>query len=233
MTTQTKRFYYFTPTKYALENLENRRLKAAELDKANDPFEFLPVRCRNEEETHVFETLKGGVSQDMKMICLSETYKNPSLWGHYADNCRGIALGFDIEVHEEARNRVISEIKYINEKLDISEFGFYYNDGALKSTGKKAGKIRHYKSWHWKHEKEWRIWEAEDKLELNPVTGLYYFPIGDLLTLREILIGFRCKEENIERRFEKLSSMYPAPVKIIRTCLSPSTFEVERIDNVT
>ena len=88
---KTKRFYYFTPTKYALEGVKNRRLKVAELDKANDPFEFLPVRCDKEAE-ETFQTLKQSISDEIKMVCLSKTYKNPSLWGHYAENCKGICL---------------------------------------------------------------------------------------------------------------------------------------------
>ena len=53
----TERFYYFTPTKYALEGVKNRRLKVAELEKANDPFEFLPVRCNKEAEEAILEVL--------------------------------------------------------------------------------------------------------------------------------------------------------------------------------
>ena len=38
---KTEQFYYFTSTKYALEAIKKRRLKAAELDKTNDPYELL------------------------------------------------------------------------------------------------------------------------------------------------------------------------------------------------
>ena len=41
---QPELLYYFTPTKYALESVQNRRLKVAELDKTNDPYEMLPIR---------------------------------------------------------------------------------------------------------------------------------------------------------------------------------------------
>ena len=41
---QPELLYYFTHTKYALEGVKNRRLKVAELDKANDPYELLPFR---------------------------------------------------------------------------------------------------------------------------------------------------------------------------------------------
>ena len=223
----TERFYYFTPTKYALEGVKNRRLKVAELEKANDPFEFLPVRCNKETEEAIFRALKQSISDDMKMICLSKTYKNPSLWGHYADNCKGICLGFDIEIHEDKEKNHISKIIYVEDKLDMSAFGFNYVDDVLKYTEEKIHNVRHYKSHHWKHEEEWRIWEAEKNLKLDPITGLYFFPLGSLLELREVLIGFRCEDENIRRRFEIAIEGYSEPPEIIFTRLSSSAFEIE------
>ena len=47
---ETERFYYFTPANYALEGIKNQRLKAAELDKANDPYEMLPIIWTKDKE---------------------------------------------------------------------------------------------------------------------------------------------------------------------------------------
>ena len=58
---ETKLFYYFTPAKYALEGVKNHRLKVAELDKANDPYELLPVRCNNEIEDRLCKELKQAI----------------------------------------------------------------------------------------------------------------------------------------------------------------------------
>lgn len=227
---RTERFYYFTPTKYALAGVKDRRLKAAELDKANDPYELLPVRCDNEDEKELFTKIKQSVSGDLKMICLSKTYKTPSLWGHYADNCKGIALGFDIEVHEDRMKSHINAIKYLEDKIELGEFGFRYINGELEyRSTEETRKLWHYKSHHWRHEEEWRIWESEENLQPDSVAGLYFLPFGDLLNLREILIGFRCEEGNIERRFERLAAQYPDPPHVIRTRLSYFTFEIEKV----
>ena len=226
---ETKPFYYFAPTKYALEGVKNHRLKAAELDKANDPYELLPVRCNNEIEDTLCKQLKQSISDGFKMICLSETYKNPSLWGHYADNCMGVCLGFDVEVHEDKDRRRITKMEYIKDKRDVSKFGFNFVNGELSLARNKKNKIHNYKSHYWKHEEEWRIWEFETNLKLDPISGLYFFPFGDLLKLREILIGFRCKDENIKRRFEKAAEGYPEPPEISYTRPSFSTFEIEKV----
>ena len=88
------------------------------------------------------------------------------------------------------------------------------------------------KSHHWQHEKEWRLLSAEEKLLLDSITGLYFFPFADRLILREILIGFRCEEENIERRFERLiddDNYYDPKPNIIPTRLSRAAFEIEKV----
>ena len=51
-------FYYFTPATYALEAVAKHRLKAAELDKANDPFELLPIRWDNPTNDEIFQGVK-------------------------------------------------------------------------------------------------------------------------------------------------------------------------------
>ena len=235
---KTKRFYYFTPTKYALEAVKNRRLKVAELDKANDPYEILPARWNSNDEDKAFQDMKNKIAARLKMVCLSKTYKNPSLWGHYADKCKGICLGFDIKTYGDDSKDIISRIKYKKYRMDMNKFGLQYIDGEFNMNEDESDSILRYKSHHWKHEKEWRIWVIEEYLELDPITGLYFNSFSDQLKLREILIGFRCEEENIERRFEKLinddDNKYPDPKpKIIRTRLSSCTFEIETEEKAT
>ncbi len=41
------RLYHFTKAKYAFDNLRNRRLKIAQLDDLNDPFELKSVNLCN------------------------------------------------------------------------------------------------------------------------------------------------------------------------------------------
>ena len=222
-----ERFYYFTRTKYALEAVKNRELKAAELNKANDPFEFLVIRFNNEKEGRWFEEYKQNVSNSIKMICFSKTFKDPSLWGHYADYCKVICLCFNIEVHEDPDQSPIRKVQYVTYKQDMSNFGFQYVDGYLQQ-GDEGYKIMFFKSHHWKHEEEWRIWQFEERLRLDSTTGLYFLSFKPRLELREILIGPRCEEENIEGRFERLVAQYPDPPAIVRTRLSLTDFAIEK-----
>ena len=229
---ETKRFYYFTPANYALESIKNQRLKAAELDKANDPYEMLPIMWDEDKEEKLLIEIRKLMSRDFKMICMSEKYGDPSLWGHYADKCRGVALGFDIEVHEDERKRHIREIKYVEKRMDMSDFDLSYTDGRLEVTGNRVASLLHFKSYHWEHEKEWRMWNAADDLELDPMTGLYFFPFSGGLELREILIGFCCEERDIKQRIERLIAKYSDPkpaVFFTRPSISTFDFEIEKV----
>ena len=232
---ETKQFYYFTLTKYALEAVRNRQLKATELNKANDPYEMLPFQLNDGNDNVIAQRVRDDFSKFFKMVCFSETYKNPSLWGHYADKCKGVCLGFDIEIYKDNEDidpvLNIRKVKYKKNRSDMHEFGFDNSSGMPVNTKGKTYTIFYVKSHHWEHEKEWRLLDFSENLILNPITGLYFFPFADRLRLREILIGFRCEEENMEHRFKRLidTDKYPDPKpEIISTRLSRSTFEIEK-----
>ena len=163
---ETKRFYYFTPTRYALEDIKEQRVKVAEMGKANDPYEMLPAMWNDPIERMALLGLQKYISGKYKIVCLSETYKDPSLWGHYADRCQGICLGFDIEVHKEERSRIITKMEYVRDRKDMSYFGISFVDGKPEIIGDKVATLMHYKSHHWEHEKEWRMWFTDDRLQL-------------------------------------------------------------------
>ena len=89
-------------------------------------------------------------------------------------------------------------------------------------------KILLTKSCDWAYEKEWRI--CKERKKPDPVTGLYFCPFGDLLNLREILIGFRCSNKaDIKSRLDKLVAGYSPKPEIFFTRRSLSTFEIERV----
>ena len=227
--TTPERLYYFTPTKYALENVQKRRLKVAELDKANDPYEALTFRWPEGSTTEEVLHVQRDASELLKLLCFSETYEDPSLWGHYADRCRGICLGFEIEPNH--MQDLFLKIEYVKDRLEVREFKFSSSPEEDKHD-EGIYDIRHYKSDHWKHENEWRMWVTENQIELDSITGQYFYYFNrsgiEILKLREILIGIRCKEENIKRRFEKLIEQYPEPPDIFYTDLSSDTFQIKK-----
>ncbi len=227
MPEETKQLYHFTTAKYSLKAIRDRRLKAAELDKTNDLFEWLPYRGEMRESYQGYERCRRAMS--LAMLCLSKTYKNPLLWGHYADKGKGVCLGFDVRIYDiSGAFRQVFEVKYESQRLEPSSgyeiCGIEFESAMIPWLNKGLVKFR-----GWEYEEEWRMYRKIDP-EPDPVTGLYYFPFEDRLTLREILIGPHCEEENIKCRLERLTADYPDPKpEIIDTRLSLSTFEIEKL----
>ena len=74
------------------------------------------------------------------------------------------------------------------------------------------------------------MWSKKDGLELDPMTGLYFFPFSGGLELREILIGFCCEERDMKQRIERLIAEYTDPkpaVFFTRPSISTFDFAIE------
>ena len=110
------RLYHFINKKYGLESLNLNRLKIAQIDQLNDPFELLGVELSNPVYRDLIYWLKHGFSKDFGLLCFSASYHSPALWAHYADNHKGFCLGFDFE----AKN--CKKVHYRETRLSIDEF---------------------------------------------------------------------------------------------------------------
>ena len=87
------RVYHFINDKYGLKDLAERHLKIARIMEINDPFEFLGVDLSDRDFRRAMKETKEDLSKSNGLLCFSKNWKNPVLWGHYADKHRGIALG--------------------------------------------------------------------------------------------------------------------------------------------
>ena len=228
--TGTKRLYHFMHAGHALQAIERRRLKAADLDKVNDPFECLTISLRSREEEQSFFEFHEYLANMFCLVCFSEIYCDPLLWGHYANRFKGICLGFDIEHYNDPEKNHVTKVEYIKDRIDVSEIGLkFVNGGLMEIDNSKISSILYIKSYNWEYEMEWRIFD--ERTETDPVSGLRFISFGSRLKLREILVGFRCAEENpdIKSRLDKLVTAYlPDPPEIFLTQRSLSAFEIEK-----
>jgi hypothetical protein len=91
------RLYHFTTAKYAFDDLRNRRLKIAQLDDLNDPFELKSVNLCNPthaqafDGTDKFEGFKAEMARRFGVLCFSEDKADLLQWAHYADRHREFA----------------------------------------------------------------------------------------------------------------------------------------------
>ncbi len=107
------RAYYLTGAHFALSNLALRRVKIARYVDLNDPFELLAVDLADKEHRKAFRESKEEISESNGLICLSKSWSNPLLWGHYADKHSGVALGFDV------LDKLLAPVIYAKKPLKI------------------------------------------------------------------------------------------------------------------
>ena len=181
---ETKQLYHFLPAKFALQAIERRQLKAADLHKVNDPFEALVMAFENREYENAFLKFRKNILGGYGTICFSQTWEEPLLWGHYADSFEGICLGFDALVHND-RTDVIRKIQYVPQRIDsiefcelISWFRGSREPGLFDKAQAQLLTLMHTKSCKWAYEKEWRSWIRKE--HQDPDSGFYFYTFNDM-----------------------------------------------------
>lgn len=117
--------YKFLPTCYALDVIRNGLLKLTTYTEFNDPYEFKGLRFPQLKES---EKQPGSLLEEYVFGCFSMDFKNPTMWSHYADSHKGMALGFEVVDEELGKNLFTVEYKTEIEIID---------DYVSSNTGKK------------------------------------------------------------------------------------------------
>ena len=174
------RLYYFTSQQYALESLRDKRLKLARFSELNDPFDNIGLALKRRKDRANINRFKVHHNKIFGLLCMSTTWHEPLLWGHYADKHKGICLGFDVDPDWWHK------VDYQEERISLESLGRASVDHINASDFLKIG-ITKFKAWE--YEREYR---AFAKLtEADPVSGIYWHPFSDALTLREVIVGER------------------------------------------
>jgi Protein of unknown function (DUF2971) len=213
------RLYHFTTAKYAFDDLRNRRLKIAQLDDLNDPFELKSVNLCNPthaqafDGTDKFEGFKAEMARRFGVLCFSEDKADLLQWAHYADRHKGICLGFDVSGSEEK----FRPVQYVEEGFPFPESPDETFTWKLLSTKSEA----------WKYEKEWRVFLRLTEGIWNQYADrvLYFADFGFELALREVILGAANKSATSEV-FGAIEGN-PGSVRVARMRLSCSTFELQ------
>lgn len=167
------RVFHFRDREYGIKSIQERRLKIARIMELNDPFEFLGVRLDDKSFRSAMNETKKDLSKSKGLVCFSKNWRNPVQWSHYAEDHRGICLGFDIP-----RNLVV-KVKYVNARLK--------HDGVINLS--MMERILTTKFRHWQYEKEYRLFIGLDKDEEE--NGLYFQNFSEQIKLRQIIVGSR------------------------------------------
>jgi hypothetical protein len=211
--------YHFTTSKFALDDLRNRRLKIAQFDDLNDPFELKSVNLCNPEHALAFDGTEGSEGYKAEMarrfgvLCFSEAKNDLLQWAHYADRHKGMCLGFDVSGGMGKFGRV----KYKTHRILFPE----------KLDEPFSWKLLSTKSKVWAYEKERRVFvELKDGVWNEGADRMLYFAdFGPELVLRDVILGATSKI-SVSEVLQAMQG-YAETVRIARMRLSCSRFEIE------
>lgn len=203
------RLYYFTGAQYAVSNIALRRIKVSRYRDLNDPFELLGVNLSEKSNRETFLAIKRKIDATQGLVCFSKGWKNPLLWGHYAEKHTGIALGFDVPQH--LARPVIYAKKLADVK--IGPDGLWENDF--------IDQLVRTKFYDWKYEQEVRL---SVTLDQHTESGLHFEPFGEQLSLREVILGPKCELPTAS--IGQLVSSFTPKVQVIKARIAFTRFEV-------
>lgn len=184
-------YYHFLSSYNEIHDLERKMIRVSLLDTLNDPFELMPyLRYRNRTRRKPYNNVRKAVSKKYGLLCFSQCWDEPLLWGHYADKHKGIALGFEISKYE------ILEVDYQPKRFELALTNIpELDEKAFLTT---LAKVKYQK---WDYEKEYRIWvNLEDCILID---GHHFIQFGDSLKVKEIVLG--CKYDNSKKYILELS----------------------------
>jgi len=147
------------------------------IKKVNDLFELQPYLRFDKDKRKEIEKVRTRVADAYGMACFSSDWREPIMWGHYADSNKGIVLGFKV-----VSNRFnIEPIQYPLQRKRIT-----LNPRSMTPCEyiKAVGFIK-YKSWS--YEKEHRFFVKLD--DCLSIEGNYFLKFDNFLELKKVIIG--------------------------------------------
>ena len=150
------KLFHFLSQKWALEALKTQTLKVSKYDDLNDPFELLAMSLDDRASRTVMNETKKKINSELRILCCSQRWQSPLLWGHYADKHKGIALELEIP------SSSVQEILYEKDRASIDL-------NALMNSANNAAKFEMLKMYttkynQWSYEEESRIQFTKNQL---------------------------------------------------------------------
>ncbi|MDO6803949.1 DUF2971 domain-containing protein [Wenyingzhuangia sp. 1_MG-2023] len=146
---------YIIDRKYSFEELQDFR---SEIKKSSEPKWKNLIQSKNDEElTILINKLRKDSLNKFSFCSLSEEPDNILMWSHYANNHKGIVVGFDFPDLKNCHS--LQKVKYSDNlpSFDIKTYAKFLikqNSSFLNDIFQDFS----IKSSHWSYEKEWRIW---------------------------------------------------------------------------
>lgn len=208
-----RRVYYLTGPMTGIACIAMQRLKVSRFNDLNDPFELMGVNVNDTAVRKAFKATRDELNKTKGLICFTQSWKSPVMWGHYAEKHTGMALGFDIP----------------SESLTDVNYATRLSKPQLDPTTKKPVKdtvdtLIATKFADWRYEEECRMFVDLERREAEG--GMYFVPFSEDLKFREIVLGPRSnyKITDIRALAGKVSG--ECEIKVTQSRIAFSRFEV-------
>lgn len=168
--------YHYTRTEYLSDILLKGRMKLTEAGQSNDPFEMTPSFVPEPKATNQEKTLMADIEKAWPLdradepsfvVCLSASVSSYLMWGHYANQHKGVCLAFNvpIRIRDNCLSIVLNEqeyplmpIQYEKKRIQAREYVIKQTETSYKyEIGKLLRRMLSYKPEKWAYEKEFRI----------------------------------------------------------------------------
>jgi len=208
-------YYKFRSVENAERDIKERRFRISRYRSLNDPYELMGIASARASFIKGMNHSVDIFNDKWGITCFSGNWNDPVMWSHYADEHKGIALGFEfpslVPDKVDYKEHPIPEEEWLNQFQNDP-------DGAMK-----AWFLRKYTSWQ--YEDEYRF--ISDLKEPDPLDPKhYYVDFGPMtLELRELIIGARCTKRMAEMRRFSNAAGFPN-IKIVKAELSTTDFKV-------
>jgi hypothetical protein len=217
--------FRYLELRYALAALQTGQWKIGRLNKLNDIFDCRPRLTNHPRGMEgIDKKYMESFGETLGLVCYCAVDDDPTVWGHYGDQHRGIALGFEFK---ESERYFPYKVTYANDRpiLDLSRIGIQPEDRDHDNAQRKLierGFITKHPSW--KYEQEYREFIPLNACQMQ---GEHYFTSIQWNKLAVIVLGANCpvSMDDVERIIQQRDgaefskedgNLYPIPE--IRKC---------------
>jgi hypothetical protein len=211
------RGFHLLPAQHAVSSVLQQRLKVARLSEVNDPFELLGLDCLKMVRRQALSGFRTEQDKKIGLLSFSRAWSNPVLWSHYADGHKGMCLGFDLDPKLGLKG--LQEVKYGADKLKLADD---VDPATIPPHVQEALLVTKFR--HWEYEEELRAFVGLSSTVRE--SGLFFYPFGDGMRLREVILGPLCPASWLEPLREAVRGMAPQ-VLVSKARLGFKYFEVK------
>jgi len=130
------------------------------------------------------------ISKSIGVLCLSKSWKNPLMWGHYSLGFQGFCVGYLLPYESRGLSRV--DVTYSDSRYPLKE------SMILKNTIPRSelNGITARKALHWKYEEEVRYIIDLRHPDLTPNNySTQFYLRHEPVIVKEIIWGMRCSHQ--------------------------------------